>query len=105
MDISELKQGPGNAPHAQRVGEPLKLPSCDLTEWRILSPPTFLEEMTTQGIQKTICAALNSRRRLRWLIGVNPMGVAVGCRLTLEQRDILSQVHLRANFKTRLTGN
>ena len=42
----------------------------DLNTWTICWEPSDLEKLTTLTVQSTICAALNSRRRLAFLIGV-----------------------------------
>ncbi|VDM73884.1 unnamed protein product, partial [Strongylus vulgaris] len=42
----------------------------------------------------TICAALNSQRRLHWVIGIGPNRRVLGCDVSSEERDTLRQAFI-----------
>uniref|UniRef100_A0A1I7XW17 Peptidase M12B domain-containing protein n=1 Tax=Heterorhabditis bacteriophora TaxID=37862 RepID=A0A1I7XW17_HETBA len=77
--------------------------------WLIKSDDRELRILTTFTIQSTICAALNSRKCLHWVFGVDSMGKVrfsifcqnpfvysavkvIGCPLSREQRDLFRQI-------------
>ena len=83
--------------------------------WNIFWDPQKLNKLTTLTITSIVCAALNSRRRLHWVIGVghdrkvitcffsfgnlriNRFLIQIlGCSVTTEERDTLRQAFIYA---------
>ncbi|EYC01763.1 hypothetical protein Y032_0105g3722 [Ancylostoma ceylanicum] len=62
--------------------------------WTIFWEPERLYELTTFTMMSTICAALNSQRRLLWVIGVGRNRKVLGCEVSNEERDTLSQAFI-----------
>ncbi|KAK6744157.1 hypothetical protein RB195_011082 [Necator americanus] len=62
--------------------------------WTILWEPKRLHELTTFVMMSTICAALNSQRCLRWVVGIGRGRRVVGCTVSNEERDTLRQAFI-----------
>ncbi|CAJ0946534.1 unnamed protein product, partial [Mesorhabditis belari] len=63
-------------------------PPSEPTDWLVQWVPEKLETLETLDIQKNICAALNSRLKMRWLIGVE-RGLVKGCLMDRLDRDLI----------------
>lgn len=78
----------GNGYHA---GDVISLPDDPLA-WSVFFDADYLEFWTTQILQKYICAALNSRKFLRLMIGVDKDSLKVhGCTLNDRDRYVIRQ--------------
>ncbi|KHJ87165.1 hypothetical protein OESDEN_13065 [Oesophagostomum dentatum] len=60
--------------------------------WTVLWEPSRLKELTTLTVQSTICAALNSRKRLAFIIGVTLDKKIIGCQLSTEQINKMKEL-------------
>ncbi|KAK6729745.1 hypothetical protein RB195_006662 [Necator americanus] len=60
--------------------------------WTLFWDPHRIDDLTTFTVQSTICAALNSRRRLAFIIGIGPNKQVVGCELSQKQRETMHEV-------------
>ncbi|CAJ0948334.1 unnamed protein product, partial [Mesorhabditis belari] len=63
-------------------------PPSEPADWIVQWAPEKLETLETLDIQKNICAALNSRLKMRWLIGVE-RGLVKGCLMDRLDRDLI----------------
>ncbi|KAK5984794.1 hypothetical protein GCK32_002235 [Trichostrongylus colubriformis] len=59
--------------------------------WIVAWEPKRLEQLTTHTIQSIICAALNSKRKLQWVIGIGSNNEVIGCIISRKQRDKMRQ--------------
>ncbi|KHJ92353.1 hypothetical protein OESDEN_07763 [Oesophagostomum dentatum] len=76
--------------------------------WAIFWEPQKLKELTTLTITSVICAALNSRRRLHWVIGIGRGRKILGCSVMTEERDTLRQAFdyaVRSDISPQLHPN
>ncbi|EYC04845.1 hypothetical protein Y032_0085g1825 [Ancylostoma ceylanicum] len=60
--------------------------------WTLFWDPYRLAELTTLTIQSTICAALNSRRHLSFIIGIGQNNEVIGCELSQKERDTMKEL-------------
>ncbi|KAL6730412.1 hypothetical protein Aduo_001390 [Ancylostoma duodenale] len=60
--------------------------------WTLFWDPHRLADLTTQTIQSTICAALNSRRYLSFIIGVGQDRKVIGCELSQKERNTMKEL-------------
>ncbi|KHJ99044.1 hypothetical protein OESDEN_00974 [Oesophagostomum dentatum] len=95
------------APSGFKYGTSYKFkPKADT--WAIFWEPQKLMELTTLEISSVICAALNSRRRLHWVIGIGRGLKILGCSVMTQERDTLRQAldyTIRVNISPCLDPN
>ncbi|GMT32589.1 hypothetical protein PFISCL1PPCAC_23886 [Pristionchus fissidentatus] len=63
----------------------------DPTAWNIWNREDELATLTTLDVQRNVAAAVNSRRKMKWAIGVEKNGMVTGVSLTEDEKDILRQ--------------
>ncbi|KAF8385527.1 hypothetical protein PRIPAC_74669 [Pristionchus pacificus] len=63
----------------------------DQDAWNVWNSEFELSTLTTLDVQRNVAAAVNSRRKMKWAIGVERNGMVTGVQFNAEEKDILRQ--------------
>ncbi|GMR31976.1 hypothetical protein PMAYCL1PPCAC_02171 [Pristionchus mayeri] len=63
----------------------------DPDTWNVWNSESELPSLTTLDVQRNVAAAVNSRRKMKWAIGVEKNGMVTGVQMNEDEKDILRQ--------------
>ncbi|GMS92798.1 hypothetical protein PENTCL1PPCAC_14973, partial [Pristionchus entomophagus] len=63
----------------------------DPDAWNVWNSESELSTLTSLDVQRNVAAAVNSRRKMKWAIGVERNGMVTGVAFSVDQKDILRQ--------------